>query len=420
MKKANKLFLAVLLAATGVNLQAKVMESSVATVNGQPVLASEYDAYLDGVVEQYQLAAPQFLEQPYAKDILGREVLKELISKELLYQAAEEEKIQVKDSEIDAGVNEIKARFIVDETTGKPDEKGADKRFNEALKKQGMSFKAYKNKLSKDIAVRKLMEQKLQTTVKPVEEADAKALYANVEAVLKNHTKKIKALEKEDPAKLKEAQLIAAKLKQLTGEQVRIGHIYLAVTKDMKPEEVKKKEELAQKIKKEIDSGMDFSEAVKKYTEDKNALASGGDMILIKGVAPKEIDSKAFSLAVGKVSAPIKSDIGYHIIKIKEKRAERSVSYDDIAKDLAQYIAQQRVQLAMAQYIEELYNKADVKVTIEYESDALLEAAQKEAQEKASAKDAKPAAKKDVKADAKKDAKAEKKADKKDDKTAQK
>ena len=62
MKKANKLFLAVLLAAVGVNLQAKVMESSVATVNGRPILASEYDAYLDGVVEQYQLAAPQFLQ----------------------------------------------------------------------------------------------------------------------------------------------------------------------------------------------------------------------------------------------------------------------------------------------------------------------------------------------------------------------
>ena len=406
MKKANKLFLAVLLAAVGVNLQAKVMESSVATVNGRPILASEYDAYLDGVVEQYQLAAPQFLQQPYAKDILGREVLKELISKELLYQAAEEEKIQVKDSEIDAGVNEIKTRFIVDETTGKPDEKGAEKRFNQALKKQGMSLKAYKNKLSKDIAVRKLMEQKLQATVKPVEEADAKALYANVEAVMKNNTKKIKALEKEDPAKLKEAQAIAAKLKQLTGEQVRIGHIYLAVTKDMKPEEVKKKEELAKQIKKEIDGGMDFSEAVKKYTEDKNALASGGDMILLKGVAPKAIDSKAFSLAVGKVSDPIKSDIGFHIIKIKEKRAERSISYDDVARDLAQYIAQQRVQLAMAEYIEDLYNKADVKVTIKYESDPLLE----EAQAKAAAKDAKAEAKKDTKADAKKDAKAEEKA----------
>lgn len=388
MKKANKLFLAVCLAALGVNLQAKVMESSVATVNGRPVLASEYDTYLEGVVEQYQVAAPQFLEKPYAKDVLGREVLKELISKELLYQAAEEQKIQVKDSELDAGVNEIKTRFIIDEVTGKQDPKGADKRFNEALKKQGMSFKTYKKKLEKDIAVRKLMEQKLQSSVKPVEEADAKALYANVEAVMKNNTKKIKALEKEDPVKLKEAQAIAAKLQQLTAEQVRIGHIYLAVTKDMKPEDVKKKEELAKQIKKEIDGGLDFSAAVKKYTEDKNALASGGDMILIKGVAPKAIDDKAFTLAVGKVSAPIKSDVGFHIIKIKEKRAEKSISYDDISKDLAQYLAQQRVQMAMGEYIEELYNKADVKVTKTFESDALLEeAAAKAAQ--AEAKNAK-------------------------------
>ncbi len=388
MKKANKLFLAVCLAALGVNLQAKVMESSVATVNGRPVLASEYDTYLEGVVEQYQAAAPQFLEKPYAKDVLGREVLKELISKELLYQAAEEQKIQVKDSELDAGVNEIKTRFIIDEVTGKQDPKGADKRFNEALKKQGMSFKTYKKKLEKDIAVRKLMEQQLQASVKPVEEADAKALYANVEAVMKNNTKKIKALEKEDPVKLKEAQAIAAKLQQLTAEQVRIGHIYLAVTKDMKPEDVKKKEELAKQIKKEIDGGLDFSAAVKKYTEDKNALASGGDMILIKGVAPKAIDDKAFTLAVGKVSAPIKSDVGFHIIKIKEKRAEKSISYDDISKDLAQYLAQQRVQLAMGEYIEELYNKADIKITKTFESDALLEeAAAKAAQ--AEAKNAK-------------------------------
>lgn len=401
MKKANKLILAVLLAVAGVHLQAKVMESSVATVNGQPILASEYDNYLQSAVEQYQLAAPQFLEQPYAKDILGREVIKELISKELLYQAAEEEKIQVKDSEIDAGVNEIKARFIIDETTGQQDPKGADKRFNEALKKQGMSFKTYKKKLSKDIAVRKLMEQKLQTSIKPVEEADAKALYEDVEAVMKNKTKKIKALEKENPTRLKEAQAIAAKLKQLTAEQVRIGHIYLAVTKDMKPEEVKKKEELAKQIKKEIDDGMDFSAAVKKYTEDKNALASGGDMILIKGVAPKAIDEKAFSLAVGKVSDPIKSEVGFHIIKIKEKRAERSVSYDDIAKDLAQYLAQQRVQLAIAEYIADLYDKADVKVTIQFESDALL-APQADSEEDSQKADAKKEEKTDAKEEAKK------------------
>ena len=392
MKKANKLFLAVLLAALGVNGQAKVMESSVATVNGRPVLASEYDTYLQGVVEQYQAAAPQFLQQPYAQDLLGKEVLKELISKELLYQAAEAEKIQVKDSELDAGVIEIKSRFIIDETTGKQAPKGADKRFNEALKKQGMSFKSYKNKLSKDIAVRKLMEQKLQATVKPVEEADAKALFEEVNAVLKNNTKKMKALEKENPAHYQEVVAIAAKLKQLTGEQVRIGHIYLALTKDATKEETAQKEALAKQIKKEIDNGLDFSEAVKKYTEDKAALASGGDMILIKGVAPKAIDQKAFSLPVGKVSEPIKSEVGFHIIKVKEKRAERTVAYEDISRDLAQYLAQQRVQQAMAKYIEELYDKADVKITKTFEVDALAQE-QKPADANTEPKDAKAAKK---------------------------
>lgn len=411
MKKTNLTALLALVLAFGVGAQAKVMETSVATVNGQPVLSSEYDSYLEGVVEQYKIAAPQFLEQPYAQDVLGREVLKELISKELLYQAADEAKIQVKDSEVDSGINEIKARFIVDEKTGKEDPKGADKRFTEALKKQHMSLKAYKEKIKKDIAVRKLMEQRITATVKPVEEADVKALYEDVEVCMKGNTKKMKVLEKKDPARFKEASLIAAKLKQLTAEQVRIGHIYLAVTKDMKPEDVKKKEELAVKIKAEIDGGKDFSAAVKEYTEDKAALASGGDMILIKGIAPKEIDSKAFSLAVGKVSDPIKTDLGYHIIKIKEKRAERQIGYDDVAKDLAQYLAQQKIQNAMGEYIGELYDKADVKVTKTFESDKLIEEALAKQQAQAQKAD-----KKEVKAEEKADKKAAKEEKKAEDK----
>ena len=366
----NKWLIAVLcIALAGVTLQAKVMEGSVATVNGKPVLASEYDAYLEGVIEQYQAVAPEILQQPNAKDMLGREVIKELVSKELLYQAAEEAKIQVKDSEIDEGINEIKTRFIINEKTGNEDPAGADKRFNEALKKQGLTLKRYKEKIKRDIAVRKLMEEHLRATIKPVEESEAKALYENVDNVLKNNTKKMKALEKQDPELLKEAQAIAAKLKQLTAERVRIGHIYLAITKDMKPEDIKKKEELAKQIKKELDAGMDFSTSVQKYTEDKASLTSGGDMILIKGIAPKEIDAKAFTLAVGKVSDPIKTDVGIHIIKIKEKRAEQKLVFEDIARELGQYLAQKRVQKAMGDYLEELRSKADIKITKTFASD---------------------------------------------------
>ena len=391
MNKTNKFLLPVLALCLAAGAQGKVMESSVATVNGKPVLASDYDLYYEGVIEQYQAAAPQFLEQPYAKDFLGKEVLKELISKELLYQAADEAKITVSDSEVDEGINEIKTRFIVDDE-GKQDPKGADKRFTEALKKQHMTLKSYKEKIKKDISVKKLMEAQIKATVKPVEEADVKALYANVEAAMNNNEKALKKPEKEDPMKLREAQLIAAKLKQLTAEQVRVGHIYLAVTPETSKEDAKKKEELAKQIKKELDGGMDFSAAVKKYTEDKTALASGGDMILIKGIAPKEVDQAAFSLAVGKVSDPIKTDIGWHIIKIKEKRAEKEIGYDDISRDLAQYVAQQKIQTALGEYVNGLADKADIKVTKTFEVDAAIEAeAAKRAQEEAKKEAAKAA-----------------------------
>jgi len=376
MKKTNSILAALLLAACCVSAQAKVMESSVATVNGKPILASEYDSYLQSVVEQYEATAPQVLERPYAKDILGKEVLRDLVSKELVYQAAEEAKITVKDSELDEGLAEIKSRFIVDEKTGKEDPKGAEKRFTEALKKQGMSLKSYKNKLSKEIASRKFLEQELQKMIKPVEEADAKALYDEVQVALKNNTKKIKEMEKADPQHLQEVQAIAAKLKQLSAEQVRIGHIYLATTKDMSAADVAKKAELAKKIKKELDGGMDFSTAVKTYTEDKQALTTGGDMILIKGIAPKEIDAKAFSLAVGKVSEPIKTEVGYHLIKVKEKRAARTISYDEIKNDLGQYIAQTRILEAQAKFLGDLADKADIKVTKEFELDKAIAAEQ--------------------------------------------
>ncbi|MBR2082782.1 MAG: SurA N-terminal domain-containing protein [Elusimicrobiaceae bacterium] len=374
MIKTNKILAVLFAVALSTGVQAKVMESSVATVNGQPILASEYDSFLESVVEQYQASAPQVLTRPYAKDVLGKEVLKELISKELVYQASQEAKITVKDSELDEGLNEIKSRFVIDEKTGQPDQKGAEKRFSEALKKQGMTLKTYKAKLSKEIASRKLMEQELQKTIKPVEEADAKALFDEVQVVLKNNTKKIKEMEKQDPQHLQEVQAIAAKLKQLSAEQVRIGHIYLATTKDMPAAEVAKKAQLAQQIKKELDGGMDFSTAVKNYTEDKQALAAGGDMILIKGMAPKEIDAKAFTLAVGKVSDPIKTDVGYHIIKVKEKRAERNIGFDEIKNDLGQYIAQTRILEAQAKYLESLANKADIKITKEFEMDKALAA----------------------------------------------
>jgi len=274
MNKTIKWLLPVVALGLAVGTQAKVMESSVATVNGQSISSSDYDNFYQATLHQYQAAAPQLLQQPFAEDMLGKEVLRELISRELMRQAAEEAKIQVKDSELDAAMTEIKSRFAVDEK-GNQDPKGTEKRYKQALKDQHLTPESHKKQIKNSLAVKKLLETHLQATVKPVQEEDVKALYKDVEAVMKNKTKEMQKLEKENPTRLHEAQLIAAKLKQLTAAQVRVGHIYLAVTPDMSKEEAKKKEELAKQIKKELDGGKDFSAAVKEYTDDKTSLASG-------------------------------------------------------------------------------------------------------------------------------------------------
>ena len=73
MQKTNNYVLAIFAAALLTSpLCAKVMESSVATVNGRPVLASEYNAYVEGVIDQYKAASPQTLAQPYAGDLIGK------------------------------------------------------------------------------------------------------------------------------------------------------------------------------------------------------------------------------------------------------------------------------------------------------------------------------------------------------------
>ena len=382
MKKTNSILAALLLAACCVSAQAKVMESSVATVNGKPILASEYDSYLQSVVEQYEATAPQVLERPYAKDILGKRILQDLIFEELLYQAAIKAGIKVTDSELEQALAEAKIPFGIDEKTGKEDPKGTEKRFAEALKKEGMSLKMFKTKLSRGIAIRKFLQQELPKRITPAQEADAKALYDDVQAVMKNNTKKIKEMEKADPQHLQEVQAIAARLKQLSAEKVLVEEIYLATTKDMSAADVAKKAELAKKIKKEIDAGMDFSTAVKNYTEDKQALVTtGGQAILIKGMALKEIDAKAFSLAVGKVSDPIKTEVGYHIIKVNEKQAARTISYDQIKDELGQYITQTRAMEAQIKLLSELTEQADIKVTKEFEVDKVIAAEQAKKEE---------------------------------------
>jgi parvulin-like peptidyl-prolyl isomerase len=79
-------------------------------------------------------------------------------------------------------------------------------------------------------------------------------------------------------------------------------------------------EEKANSLKEEIDGGADFAKVAKKNSKCPSG-ESGGDLgFFSKGVMVKEFEEAAFSLEVGQLSEPVKTQFGYHLILVTDKK----------------------------------------------------------------------------------------------------
>ncbi len=381
--KINKLFVIPAVLLIGATLaNAKVVDSNVATVNGQAISSSQYNKMVNAILEGYKARNPQILQDPQNVAAIKQEVLNELITENLLIQNAKKEGINVKDSEIADGINEIKGRFTIDPLTGQrvTDPKQIDAAFNAELKKEGMTYKQFEAKIKDQIAVRKLIDNVVNSKVTPPTKEQIKSLYDDVVLIMAGDEQKVKALPKN---RLEQAVPLAAKLNQLTAEQIRISPIFVKFDNNT-PAEISAKEKLAKTIKKEVKKGKQtMPELIEKYSDDKTPLQTGGEMILIKGVMPKDFDEKIFAVKVGDVSDPIKTDNGYYVIKVQEKKAKRDFTFEQVAPDMGQYLAAIKMQEEMNSYLNTLKNKSKIKVMIKFDEPEKAEPAKEAAKTEA-------------------------------------
>jgi len=113
---------------------------------------------------------------------------------------------------------------------------------------------------------------------------------------------------------------------------------------DLKHILVPTKEEAAKLIGK-IKKGEDFDKLAKKHSKDPNSKAGKSLGFLTKAELPPSFSEVAYRLKVGQVAdVPVKSEFGFHVIKLMGKKAATPPTYKTIEKDIRNSLAQLRAQ----------------------------------------------------------------------------
>jgi peptidyl-prolyl cis-trans isomerase D len=131
-----------------------------------------------------------------------------------------------------------------------------------------------------------------------------------------------------------------------TPEQIRASHILLK-TEGKDDATVKAKIE---DILKQARAGADFGELAKKYSEDESNAKNGGDLDFFgHGKMVPEFDAVAFSMQPGQISDVVKTQFGYHIIKLTDKKPGTTRPFAELRQQLTDQLSYERAQARAAE-----------------------------------------------------------------------
>lgn len=154
----------------------------------------------------------------------------------------------------------------------------------------------------------------------------------------------------------------------MTSEQRRASHILIELGDDSGAAKDKAAEVYA-----EVQAGeKDFATLVKEYSDDLGSTNEGGDLgFFAKGIMDENFEDTVFSQSIGDVSEPIRSEFGYHIIKLEDIQASTGKKFSEVKVDIE---AEVRKKKAEKTY----FDKLELLANLAYETPDTLEVAKEE------------------------------------------
>ena len=341
--KASKLLVTLALSAvlfTGCGVK---NQNAIIKINDQAITKAEYDKLIDKNIGQSpfgKLGDLKGNKDGFLYLMMEQNVINQLIITELLDQEAQERGIKVTNKDVDEALRKTM------------DQMGGRDRLLEVLKANGISVSEFKKDLKTQVKM-----QKLATSAGKIEISD----------------KECEKFYKENPDKFKNPEMVRASHLLISANAWQIQQdLTLNGKREIPQEELKAQVEAkmdakkaeAEKLAKELKADKTkFAEYAKKYSDDPGSAKQGGDL----GFFPKEamvpeFSKVAFEAKPDTVSDVVKTQFGYHIIYVQDRRAAGVTPYEKAKSGIKDYLTTEK----QIKALDDLTAAAKKKAKIEY------------------------------------------------------
>jgi foldase protein PrsA len=119
----------------------------------------------------------------------------------------------------------------------------------------------------------------------------------------------------------------------------------------------------AQKVEADLKAGKDFAAEAKQYSTDPGSRDKGGELgFFKKGAMVPAFDQYAFSGPIGKISQPIKSPFGYHVIQVEERKPGTTATLASVHDKIATQLRQQQEAPLVPTFLQNLQSQAKIQI----------------------------------------------------------
>ena len=249
------------------------LDRIVAVADDDVILQSELDRAVANVLQQYR----QNPQQLPPRDVLERQVLESLIMLRLQIARAKDTGIRVSDADVDQAVQRVAAQNKMDVT-----------QLRANLNRDGMSYDDFRKSLRDQLTVQHMQQRVVQ--------GQANVSDAEVDILLASNS--------------------------LKAGEVHLQHILIATPNGADAAQIQAAHDKAEKVKKDVDDGMDFTQAAIRYSSGQDAL-QGGDLGWRRyDEVPEAFADLVEGMQPGQVSQPLRGPSGFHIVKLVDKRVD--------------------------------------------------------------------------------------------------